>query len=138
MRFEVEDFGIPSSRERSLRVRRPVADAASASSTAAARVTAGAGDALPSPSEVRATRESAMILLQVSRAPFVRMLFNWLNSNHHSVWRRLPGAADNSSLVPLPFRHSGLRQVEPSGRGHDRIRQLADAGDMAGNGVAGK
>jgi hypothetical protein len=65
--LEVDDLGMPRSRARSLKVSLPVGEAARASITAAARVTAGAGEELPRPSEVRDVRESAMILLWSAR-----------------------------------------------------------------------
>ncbi|NYD76427.1 hypothetical protein BJY19_000160 [Arthrobacter cupressi] len=54
---------MPSSRAKSLRVSRPDGAAAKASSTAAALVTAGAGDDPPGLSAEREVRESAMTLL---------------------------------------------------------------------------
>jgi hypothetical protein len=78
---------MPNSRARSLRVNFPAGDAASASNTAAARVTAGAGEALPKPSEERGVRESAMILLQSARQCVVQVhAFIPLNTTHHNGW----------------------------------------------------
>jgi hypothetical protein len=77
--------------------------------TAAALVTAGAGDVLPSPSLAREARESAMILLWYGGGgaagrtasqnvrPQLILTFNRLNTSHHSVF-----AGESQRRAALP------------------------------------